>query len=114
MKFENIKVGDRIVYNTGGWYSERVVSKVVRVTPKQFVDDRDCRFDKINGCIIGDRWRRCELATEEDVKKFEEDKRRKFLAYSISNFARNCSNLYSLTTEELETVYAITKKYSPL
>ena len=114
MKFENIKVGDRIVYDTGGWYSERVVSKVVRVTPKQFVDDRDCRFDKINGCKIGNRWYRCELATEEDVKKFEEDKRRRFLVHTFFNFARNSSNLYSLTTEELEAIYAITKKYNRL
>lgn len=115
MKFENIKVGDRIVYdNVGPYYHETIVAKVINVSKMQFVCDDCSRFYKSDGRKVGDSFCSCKLATDEDVKKFEEHKRRKFLALKISNFAQVSFRLNDLTTEELEAIYAITKKYDRL
>lgn len=115
MKFENIKVGDRIVYDdVGRYHHETIVAKVINVSKAQFVCDDCSRFYKSDGRKVGDSSCFCKLATEEDVKKFEKQKRRKYLALKISNFAQVSFRLHDLTTEELETIYAITKKYDPL
>lgn len=115
MKFENIKIGDRIVYNDVGLYhNETIVAKVINVSKMQFVCDDCSRFYKSDGRKVGDRFCCCKLATDEDVKKFEEHKRRKYLAFKISNFAQVGFRLNDLTTEELEAIYDITKKYDPL
>lgn len=33
---ENIKIGDTVVFSTGGWYNTMTFAKVTKVTPKQF------------------------------------------------------------------------------
>lgn len=110
--FENIKVGDSIVFNTGGLSNRTLLSKIVKVTPKQFVCDAGYKFCKEDGRVIGgSRYNKCRLATEEDFRAVEEAKHRTFLSLQILSVTECYSCLDKVSTKDLEAIYDIVKKY---
>jgi len=70
MKFENIKVGDKVVVKKSislGWNrskSFRVVTTVTKITKTQFTADGN-RYKKDNGSMIGDSWIEAEVYTDD-------------------------------------------------
>ena len=109
--FTNVKVGDKIVYRTGGWYGRDVLAVVAKVTPKQFEDKGQIKFRKEDGKMIGESYRYARYATEEDIRHFKELDRRGYLMTHISNVTHMSSRMDNFSTEDLEAVYNIIKKY---
>lgn len=106
--FENIKVGDYVLFNTGGWYSTTKVTEVTKVTPKQF-ECNEYRFRKSDGAMIGDTFTKCRYATQDDVERYRQDQHKQALKCQISNFFRNADKVRTLTVEELESIADIIK-----
>lgn len=73
----NVKVGDEVIYNGGGYFSEDKITKVVKVTPTGRIRveyDKNIQFDKY-GYEIGSRaFNRSKIrkCTEEDKKEIIE------------------------------------------
>lgn len=109
-KFENIKIGDTITYNAGGWYGVAVLSKVTRVTNKQFEDERGEKFRKSDGKMIGTAYRFCRIATNEDIQSIREAEKRSKLIKKIRYFEAY-SNVEKLSTNDLEAIVEIINKY---
>lgn len=109
--FSNVKVGDKIVYRLGHWNSRDVLTTVVKITPKQFVDNKQVRFRKEDGAMVGDSCRYARFATDEDIATFKERDRRAFLCNNIRSFSDYSGKLESFTTADLEAIYDIVKKY---
>lgn len=107
--FENVKVGDTVVFYMGGIYSATIIDKVTRVTPKQF-EVRSYRFRKKDGSMVGDVYRHCRLATEKDIEDFKMEQHRNSLRNKICKFFKSYQNIDSLTTEEMEKINAIISK----
>lgn len=57
--FDNVKLGDLVKYNTGGWYNRIVIGKVTKVTPTHFCVGTD-RFRKSDGKKIGEYFCYCQ------------------------------------------------------
>lgn len=113
--FSNVKVGDKIVYRLGGyWNSRDVLTTVVKITPKQFVDDKQLRFRKEDGAMVGDSFRYARFATDEDIATFKERGRRAFLCNNIRSFSNYSDKLESFTIADLEAIYDIIKKYKEI
>ena len=105
---ENIKIGDTVIFTSGGWHSRTIVAKVTRVSPKQF-GVNEYRFNKKDGTMVGDRFRRCRLATQEDIENYKREQRCIFLRNRISTFFKSEDKRNSLTIEELEKIGSIIK-----
>ena len=105
--FSDVKEGDKIVYLTGGWHSFRVLATVTRVTPKQFKDDRGETFRKSDGKMVGNSYRNARYATEEDIKEIREREHRN----QIYRTLRSYSDWESWSTEDLDNIYNVIKKY---
>lgn len=108
---ENIKIGDTVIFTTGGWYNRTIVAKVTIVTPKQF-GVNEYRFNKKDGAMVGDRFTICRFATKEDVENYKREQRHIFLRNKISTFFKYFDNVNSLTVEELEKIESIIKTKS--
>lgn len=107
---ENIKVGDTVIFSLGGWYHKVVIDKVTKVTPKQF-EVGTYRFWKKDGSMVGDAYRSCRLATEEDIENREKERHRISLRNTISQFFKYFEKVNSLTNEDMEYIVNIIKKY---
>lgn len=101
--FSDVKEGDKIVYLTGGWHSCRVLATVTRVTPKQFKDERGETFRKSDGQMVGNSHRNARYATEEDIEREHRNQ--------IYRTLRSYSGWESWSTEDLDTIYNVIKKY---
>lgn len=110
-QFENIKIGDMIAYREVGWGGEEVVTNVVKVTPKRFVDSRNNVFKKADGSMVGYIFHDCHLATEEDIAKHKEHERRRFLRSKIIKLASRFDLIDTIPTSELEAIYKILNQY---
>lgn len=108
--FDNVKVGDKIIYRNGSWYSEDTLSTVVKVTEKQFVDSHGFKFRKEDGRLIG-TYHNCRRATVEDINAIAERDRRKSLIRNIVKMTESRNTLENFSTEDLESIYTLTKKY---
>nr|DAT40439.1 MAG TPA: hypothetical protein [Caudoviricetes sp.] len=106
--FENIKVGDIVIFESGGWYNYTIIDKVTRVTPKQF-EVKSHRFRKKDGSMIGDNYRRCRLATDEDIAAHNKEQQRISLRNKVSKFFKSYDSVDSLTIEELGKIENIIK-----
>lgn len=106
---ENIKVGDIVIFITGGWKQKTIIDKVTKVTPKQFVV-KGYRFWKKDGTMLGSRFNRCRIATEKDIADFKEEKHRNNLRIKIRDFFSSYQNIECLTIEEMEKIESIIKK----
>lgn len=104
--FENIKVGDYVIFSTGGWYGSEYICEVSKVTPKQF-EAKGYRFRKTDGAMIGDTYNYCRYATEQDFKRLKMEKYRNSLRNKIRQFFHSCDNTNLLTIEEMETIAKI-------
>lgn len=110
--FENVKVGDKIIYRTDGtWNSRVLLSSVVKVTPKQFVDEVGAKFRKSDGAVIGESMRFARYATEDDVREANENQKRRHINYKIKLFTESYEKLKNVSLEDLEAIYEIIKKY---
>lgn len=67
---ENIKLGDSVIFSSGGWGRRTIIAKVTRVMPKQF-EVGSYRFRKKDGAMIGDTYNQCRLATEKDISDLD-------------------------------------------
>lgn len=106
---ENIKVGDIVIFTTGGWHQKTIIDKVTKVTPKQF-EVKGYRFWKKDGTMVGDNSRYCRIATEKDIADFKEEKHRNNLRIKIRDFFSSYQNIECLTIEEMEKIESIIKK----
>ncbi|GFI35809.1 hypothetical protein IMSAGC014_02330 [Bacteroidaceae bacterium] len=106
--FENIKVGDSVVFCASSWYNIPTIAQVTRVTPKQF-EAGAYRFRKKDGSMVGDAYRSCRLATEEDVINYKKEQRRISLRNKITQFFKSYDKTKSLTIEELEKIESVIK-----
>ena len=106
--FENIKVGDSVVFCASSWYNIPTIAQVARVTPKQF-EAGAYRFRKKDSSMVGDAYRSCRLATEEDFVNTQKEQRRISLRNKISQFFKTWEKVNSLTVEELEKIESIIK-----
>lgn len=106
---ENIKVGDIVIFTTGGWQQKTIIDKVTKVTPKQF-EVKGYRFWKKDGTMVGDHFRHCRIVTEKDIADFKEEKHRNNLRIKIRDFFSSYQNIECLTTEEMEKIESIIKK----
>lgn len=106
--FENIKVGDSVVFYANSWYNTLTIAQVTRVTPKQF-EAGAYRFRKKDGSMIGNAYRSCRLATEEDVANQQREQYRISLRNKITQFFKTWEKAESLTIEELEKIESIIK-----
>lgn len=105
---ENIKLGDSVIFSTGGWGQRTIIAKVTRVMPKQF-EVGSYRFRKKDGAMIGDTYNQCRLATEKDISDFKMEQHRNSLRSTISNFFKFSDKLRSLSIEEMEKIVDIIK-----
>lgn len=105
---ENIKLGDSVIFSSGGWGQRTIIAKVTRVTPKQF-EAGAYRFRKKDGSMIGNAYRSCRLATEEDVANQQREQYRISLRNKITQFFKTWEKAESLTIEELEKIESIIK-----
>lgn len=62
-----------------------------------------------DGHLVGDRFRRCRLATQEDIENYKREQRCIFLRNKISTFFKSEDKRNSLTIEELEKIGSIIK-----
>lgn len=106
--FENVKLGDLVKYNTGGWYNRLAIGKVTNVTPTQFCVGAD-RFRKSDGKKIGENYCYCQPATAEELEQQRAALRKRQLANSIASWFNNSNNVSSLTSQQLEAIKAIIK-----
>lgn len=104
--FDNVKLGDLVKYNTGGWYNRIAIGKVTNVTPTQFCVGTD-RFRKSDGKKIGEYFCYCQPATAEELEQQRAAVRKMQLANSIANWFNNSNNVGSLTSSQLEAIKAI-------
>lgn len=105
---ENIKLGDSVIFSSGGWWQRTIIAKVTRVMPKQF-EVGSYRFRKKDGAMIGDTYNQCRLATEKDISGFKMEQHRNSLRSTISNFFKFSDKLRSLSIEEMEKIVDIIK-----
>lgn len=105
---ENIKIGDTVIFTTGGRYSRTIVAKVTRVTPKQFEVGAH-RFWKKNGSMVGANFKQCRIATEKDIADLKMEKHRKSLREEIYKFFKYYDNVELLSVEEMEKIIEIIK-----
>lgn len=105
---ENIKLGDSVIFSSGGWGQRTIIAKVTRVMPKQF-EVGSYRFRKKDGAMIGDTYNQCRLATEKDISDFKIEQHRNSLRSTISNFFKFSDKLRSLSIEEMEKIVDIIK-----
>lgn len=105
---ENIKLGDSVIFSSGGWGQRTIIAKVTRVMPKQF-EAGSYRFRKKDGAMIGDTYNQCRLATEKDISDFKMEQHRNSLRSTISNFFKFSDKLRSLSIEEMEKIVNIIK-----
>lgn len=103
--FENIKVGDIVIFESGGWYNYTIIDKVTRVTPKQF-EVKSHRFRKKDGSMIGNNYI---LATDEDIAAHNKEQQRISLRNKVSKFFKSYDSVDSLTIEELGKIENIIK-----
>lgn len=106
--FENIKVGDSVIFYSGGWHNFMTIAEVTRVTPQQF-EAGAYRFRKKDGSMIGDRFRTCRIATEKDIADFKMEQHRNSLRSTISNFFRYHDKINSLSVDEMEKIVEVIK-----
>lgn len=106
--FENIKVGDVVIFTTNGWHGRTIVDKVTRLTPKQFRAG-EYSFNKKDGTMVGDRFIRCRPATKEDVENFKRERYLNSLRSKICQFFKSYDKINSLTIEDLEKIESIIK-----
>lgn len=104
--FDNVKLGDLVKYNTGGWYNRIEIGKVTKVTPTQFCVGCE-RFRKSDGKKIGEYYSYCQPATAEELEAQRAALRKRQLANSIANWFQNSNNVNSLTASQLEAIKAI-------
>lgn len=109
--FTNVKEGDNIAYRIGHWHQSNIVTTVVRVTPKQFEDNRRNTFRKADGKRIGESHIYAHYATSEEIAAFKEQSRRGFLCSNIIGSTGVSYKLEQFTTADLEAIYDIVKKY---
>lgn len=105
---ENIKLGDSVIFSSGGWGQRTIIAKVTRVMPKQF-EVGSYRFRKKDGAMIGDTYNQCRLATEKGISDFKMEQHRNSLRSTISNFFKFSDKLRSLSIEEMEKIVDIIK-----
>ena len=105
---ENIKLGDSVIFSSGGWGQRTIIANVTRVMPKQF-EVGSYRFRKKDGAMIGDTYNQCRLATEKDISDFKMEQHRNSLRSTISNFFKFSDKLRSLSIEEMEKIVDIIK-----
>lgn len=77
MKELNVKVGDKVVYEGGGYASRKEITEVIRITPTGIIrvaTNPDIQFDKCGRQKGGDCWHRASLLelTPELEKKIKE------------------------------------------
>ncbi len=106
--FENIKVGDSVVFCASSWYNTLTIAQVTKVTPKQF-EAGTYKFRKKDGSMVGDAYKRCKLATEEDFANLQRERYRISLRNKISKFFKTWEKAESLTIEELEKIESVIK-----
>lgn len=107
---ENIKIGDTVVFSTGGWYNTMTFAKVTKVTPKQF-EAGSYRFHKKDGSMIGDAYRSCRLATDEDFANKKKEEQHISLRNKILNFCKYFDKVNSMSIEDMEIITNIISKY---
>lgn len=106
--FENIKVGDLVIYISGGWYSRKILAEVTKVTPKQFVAGIE-HFRKSDGAMIGNTSQRCRLATEDDIRQHKEEQYRNSLRREVRDFFVSNHAISNLSNSQLEAIIKIIK-----
>ena len=116
MKFEDVKVGDKVlvpIEEQGlSVFSPRkifyITKAVTRVTPKQFLIDKD-RFQKSDGSNIGGVYRFCrawfvgEGDKVDQTKELLEYRKRKQLVYAADEALRNL-NTQELSNDKLKAL----------
>lgn len=105
---ENIKLGDSVIFSSGGWERRTIIAKVTRVMPKQF-EVGSYRFRKKDGAMIGDTYNQCRLATEKDISDFKMEQHRNSLRREIYKFFKYYDNVELLSVEEMEKIIEIIK-----
>lgn len=116
MKFENIKVGDKVVIEKGillGWNcykSFNIVTTVTKTTKTQFTADGN-RYKKDNGCMIGNNWVEAEVYIDDSQDQSKEMARfqkkldySRYIKKSITDIMQNIDkkNLYTLDLPYLD------------
>lgn len=105
---ENIKLGDSVIFSSGGWGRRTIIAKVTRVMPKQF-EVGSYRFRKKDGAMIGDTYNQCRLATEKDISDFKMEQHRNSLRSTISQFFMYHDKINSLSVDEMEKIVEVIK-----
>lgn len=107
-KFEDIKVGDQVIYHPSSWGSARKVGTVTKTTAKYFeVDCGSGRYRKSDGYQAGgDSYARSYVthATEEQITEIKNENHR----YILGNFLNNY-NFWDLDIEALKEIYNLVK-----
>lgn len=107
--FEDVKVGDKVICNSNGFYAKSIVDIVVKVTAKQFVTKRGNRYKKSDGYEIGGR-DTCIHGTEENIKKIEHENYVEALRSKAYRFF-NSPKVEKLTDADLEAISNIIDRY---
>lgn len=110
--FENVKVGDPVIYHTRFGAH---LTKVTRVTKVAFAIEccGDQLFRKDNGDRRGaGAWdfSHCTIATEETVAEVENEKKKKDLRIQVTNKIQRL-NVKSLSIEQLEELGSVLDKF---
>lgn len=105
----DIKVGEKITYDTGSFYYRRSeVTTVTKVSAKQFEDSEGNKFRKEDGKMIGYS-EYCRRATDEDVAVYKAQCHRNAVYKNVTSIIN--AKLSDFSTEDLEKIYEIAKKY---
>lgn len=104
--FENVKLGDLVKYDNGGWYSRTVIGRVTKVTSTQFCVGCE-RFRKSDGKRIGSSYCYCQPATAEDLEQQQAALHKMKIKNDIVSWFKNANNTASLTLSQLNAIKAI-------
>lgn len=110
MKLANVKLGDVVAYDIGGFRTHLVRGLVDRVTPAQFCCG-SVRFRKSDGAMVGTPYRYAELWTDEHDRKLAEQEQR---LTNRREFERLISRLGRASTPNALATYRIAEMHAVL
>lgn len=109
--FENVKVGDKVIYHYSGFGGSRSVETITNVTA-HFVDARGDRFRKSDGRRPGVRYGGVSIGLWAQEIEDEINQERRILdkRHAVASFFESRANRESLTEAQLDQIIAITKR----
>lgn len=113
MKFQNIKVGDKVLKQSGVFENSQILI-VERVTNTQFIAGNGQRFRKKDGRIVGSDgygYSRARILTEELYNELIEEKRRRKIERKLLSYCDHLANINKIRSLEDSQIELLNKAF---